>query len=302
MKKIIGIFIMIFLICILLTTAFQSIVSKPINSKYKINNYKDKFIIFSDDFDDNIIDYLKWDEIYTDGLWDEINQRCEFKVNESSSEGIESVSFNVFLNPVTPLIISCDFLTDLGGTTIEGNIYLEITNGENWIKAEYSKYRQETSFCDSNDKGITKISNQKEANFKTEIHVFSDRYIVNMDGKSSDVIYDQILNPDDRLKIRIVLINSDTNPYLYQHSGFDNVEVSFIQHEIVPVYLFGMIEDLNKHFDFYIIESINVIEFSLFPLSFYKYPSGEKLVLYGHHIGLLSNNRVIGGFNIVKEQ
>ncbi len=302
------IFIMIFLICILLTTVFQSLVSKPINSKYKINNYNDKFIIFFDDFNDNIIDYLKWDEIYTDGSWEEINQRCEFQAYEPSSEGIdhlqgiESKIFNVFLNPVTPLIISCDFLTELGSTARAGRMYLEITDGENWIQAEYSKYRDETRYWDSNDESKTKISSQNEGNWKTEIQVFSDRYFITMDGKSSDVIYDEILNPDAPLKIRIVLLNSGITPFLYQHSGFDNVEVSFIQHEIVPVYLFGMIEDLNQHFDFYIIESINVKEFSLFPLSFYKYPSGEKLVLYGHHIGLLSNNRVIGGFNIVKEQ
>ena len=43
-------------------------------------------ILFSDDFNDNLIDNTKWTEIFDDGDWNETNQRTEFLVYEGTGE------------------------------------------------------------------------------------------------------------------------------------------------------------------------------------------------------------------------
>ena len=96
-----------------------------------------------------------------------------------------------------------------------------------------------------------------------------------MDGKSSNIIYDPILNPDKSLKIQIVIVNAGSTPGLYQYSGFDNVEVTFTEPNIVKAFLFGKIENHTSHYDFHTFKSINAKELNLLPFSIYSYPSGE---------------------------
>ena len=74
--------------------------NRDITSSASMKIPENRDIIFTDDFNDNIKDYSKWTEIYTEGIWEEINQRAEFQCYESGDssnryEGIESSEFIV---------------------------------------------------------------------------------------------------------------------------------------------------------------------------------------------------------------
>ena len=190
-------------------------------------------ILFYDDFNDNIKDYSKWTEIYTEGTWEEINQRTEFKVNEcpppnyERHEGIERSDFSVSLSSSQPVIVSSDMISNIGSIGWVGYLYLEITDGTNWIWARFHRFQLATHFMDSNDATYTYLSTYKpDSSWSNEIQVFSDRYIVKMAGDSSGEIYDTIFTPDSPLRVCIYIICAGEKPWLFQRSGFDNVKVT----------------------------------------------------------------------------
>jgi hypothetical protein len=188
-------------------------------------------ILFYDDFDDNEKNYTKWTEIYTDGAWTESNQRCEFMVWEPgygyrNKEGIESIEFDASYSQDNPLVITWDIITDIYSTNWAGKIFLKITDGTNWLWARFHRYQLATHFMDSNDDTHTYLSTYKpNGYYSNEIQIFSDRYIVKMDGDSSGEIYDSLFTPGTPLKVCIYIICAGEQPWLFQRSGFDNVKV-----------------------------------------------------------------------------
>jgi PKD repeat protein len=95
-------------------------------------------IIFYDDFNDNQKDFEKWTEIYTNGTWEEINQRTEFNISENNDEGaryqgIESIAFNVDISKTKSIIIDAEIFSDIlhQGWQWIGRVNLKIYDGEN---------------------------------------------------------------------------------------------------------------------------------------------------------------------------
>ena len=189
-------------------------------------------ILFFDDFDDNEKNFAKWTEIYTDGVWTESNQRCEFMVWEPgyggrNKEGIQSTEFIAPFSADKPLVVTWDIITDIFSTNWAGKVFLEITDGTNWIWARFHRFQLATHFMDSNDATYTYLSTYKpDSSWSNEIQVFSDRYIVKMAGDSSGEIYDTIFTPDSPLRVCIYIICAGEKPWLFQRSGFDNVKVT----------------------------------------------------------------------------
>ena len=198
------------------------------------NNLNGSFgkILFFDDFNDNIKDHGKWTEIYSEGTWEEMNQRAEFKLYEAGSgsdyEGIESKEFTISLSLNQELIISWDLTTNIGSTTSTGGIWFEVTDGTNWIKANYERWHDETRYRDSNDETYTILnSNKGDGSWNNEIKIFSDRYLVRMDADSSGPIYDTLFSSNATLNVRLYVISCADQPSLYFRSGYDNVYVYY---------------------------------------------------------------------------
>jgi hypothetical protein len=198
-------------------------------------------ICFFDDFNDNIKDYDKWTEIYTDGTWEEVNQRTEFQLyetgvsGEADYEGIESSEFTVSLSSSVPVIISWDEITNIGSTGSVGSIFFEVTDGTNWIRTEYYRWWDDTKFMDNNDGGYTILNQPKlDGSWSNEIRIYSDRYCVRMDTDSSGWVYDQIFSSNPTLKIRMYLGIGGLQPSLFTRSGFDNVLVEWTPAGAIP--------------------------------------------------------------------
>jgi PKD repeat protein len=191
----------------------------------------DEGVIFFDDFNDNIKDYTKWTEIFADGEWEEINQRCEFKLYEPGRnvyQGIKSTNFTVQLNPNTPLIVNWDLISDIGSTNWAGVISLKLTDGTNYIKAGYWRWESATLVRDSDDDDWTYLDgNTPDGTYNSEIQVYSDRYIVRIGEDTSPIVYQSIFTPGLPLYIEIYLASGGSQPNLYLKSGFDNILVQF---------------------------------------------------------------------------
>jgi len=260
-------------------------------------------VIFKDDFNDNSKDYSKWEEIYTDGTWEEKNGRAEFKLNEpgygTAYEGIESIQFSVFLNPLTPLNISWDIVTDIGSTGWAGRIYLEVTDGTNWIRAIYHRYREATMFMDSNDEKERYINEYKpEGKWHNLMQIYSDRYIIQMGGDSTGEIKDAIFPPDAKLRIRIYIANSGSQPQLYMKSAFDNILVTFKKPEAPLSLILGKISNLTSYEEKIVTFNADfVILISSSPPFIRLYNSGEKLfILEPKRGGIITLNYIFGFF------
>ena len=189
------------------------------------------YVLFSDDFDDNSKDFNKWTEVFTEGVWDEQNQRVEFQLYEPGPrphkfEGLESTEINTQLNPVSPLIINWDIITNIKSTNWAGSMFLKMTDGTNWLKAEYSRWLKATRYQDSNDGDrIILNDNKPYGTYSNEIQLFSDRYIIKMDTDSTGPIYDTLFSPETPLKVQIYIESGGDQTDLYFRSGFDNVIV-----------------------------------------------------------------------------
>jgi hypothetical protein len=264
---------------------------------------QEETILFFDDFNDNSKDYSRWTEVYSDGIWEEKNQRCEFQLYEPGSdqweEGIESYEFIVPLNPVSPLKINWDFICDIASTNWAGAILLKVTDGTNWILAKYHRYRLATQFKDSNDPSFTYLNENKPyGTYSNEIQIYSDRYIVTMDTESSGPVYDSLFEPGVPLKIHIYIACSGEQPWLFFRSGFDNVKVTFEEPTTKKSLICGKIENVLTAEDFAMFDAVKTRVITFNPFSFNTYTSGETLVTFGSKFGILTNSFVLGFFNI----
>jgi len=262
-------------------------------------------IIFQDDFDDNSKDYSKWSEIYTDGEWEERNGRAEFKLNEpgygTAYEGIESTEFSVLLNPITPLNISWDIITDVGSTGWAGRIYLEVTDGTNWIWAMYHRYRGAIMFMDSNDEEAKYINEYKpEGEWHNLIQIYSDRYVIQMGGDSTGEIKDGIFSPGAKLRIRLYIADSGSQPGLYMKCAFDNILVTFEKPEVPISLIFGKISNLTAYENEMVTFNADfVVAIPIFPPSFNMYHSGEKMfILEPKRTGVITLHYIFGLFKV----
>jgi hypothetical protein len=192
-----------------------------------------KGVIFSDDFNDNIKDYSKWTEIFTNGTWDEMNTRTEFQLYENNHqgerfEGIQSSAFTVLLTTSASVIYSVDMISDIAhdyGQWV-GNLFIEIQEDNNhWIQASYRRGTDDLRLQDSNDPELTIIGNRDEGTWSNVIQIFSDRYKVDMDTYSSGWVYDSVFSSNSpTLKVRIY-IQLGGSYDLFWRAGFDNIMV-----------------------------------------------------------------------------
>lgn len=273
-----------------------------------INRYNplEQIILFSDDFDDNTKDYTKWTEIFSDGIWDEKNQRAEFQLYEPGPgphdfEGLESTEINAPLNTEIPIIISWDIIVNIKSTNWAGSLFLKVTDGTNWLEAEYSRYYETTRYRDSNDGGKIILNNNKPyGTYSNEIQLFSDRYILQMDTDSTGPIYDPLFNPSTPLKVQIYIESGGDQTNLYFRSGFDNVKVYFEEPETKGALIFGRLENLNELECFSMFDAVRTRIVTFIPFSFNTYTSGETIIIFGSKIGILTDGFAFGIFNIAK--
>ncbi len=285
------------------TEQFQKNMELP-----KMKNRYGSTILFEDDFNDNEKDFTKWTEIYFDGAWTESNQRCEFMVWEPgyggrNKEGIESHEFNYLLTTDIPLVVTWDIITDIYSTNWAGKLFLEVTDGINWIWARFHRFQLATHFMDSNDGSYTYLSTYKpDGKWSNEIQIFSDRYIIKMAGDSSGKIYDTIFTPGLPLKVRIYIICAGEQPQLFQRSGFDNVIVSIGEQESKPdvkkAVICGRIQNLIKNEDLIKFDAIRTRVLTFNPFSLNTYTNEGTIVTFGSKIGILTYNFALGFFNI----
>ena len=83
--------------------------------------------IFYDDFNDNTKNTTLWTEVFTDGTWEERNQRVEFELIERSRylrEGIESIPFNVTFSSDKGLQVNWTIITSIGSNSRVGTVRL----------------------------------------------------------------------------------------------------------------------------------------------------------------------------------
>jgi hypothetical protein len=227
-KKIVGILILISLI--------QTSIIPSINGNIK-EDYKNKIIpsenydiLFADDFNDNIKDYSKWTEIYTAGTWEEINQRCQFKLYEegkrSRKEGIESTSFSVDLSSGNSVIATWDLFTDIGSTGWVSRPFLEITDGINWIRAGYYEYHHTLYYKDSTGNYIILKDNQNIGTWSNILEIELDRYRVNMNSYDSGWVNESIFSSNPDLNVQLVLQVGGLSPSKFSLVGFDNLIIT----------------------------------------------------------------------------
>lgn len=224
-----------FSITVILMLLLVNVSGNPFGEKTKDDSEE---ILFSDDFNDNSKDYSKWSEIFTYGSWDETNSRTEFLINEPGNtregEGIQSISIPVSLTTKNSVVISCDMISDIGSTGWVGFLFLKVTDGTNWVTAEYTRYRDELRIRDSNDASQTLIGSRGDGMWFNEIEIFSDGYEVTMDSRSSGWIADPLFSSTSEISVQLYIENGGEVPECYQKSGFDNVVVTAITRNNPP--------------------------------------------------------------------
>ncbi len=259
--------------------------------------------LFFDDFNDNEKDFSKWKEIYTDGIWEEKNGRAEFQLYEPGSgtvyEGIESIEFSALLNPYTPLTVNWDLITDAGSTNWAGRIYMEITDGTNWIWGMYHRFRGATMFMDSNDEDYTVLAYRPDGSWSNTLQIFSDRYIIDMGGDTK-MVYDNVFPPAVTLKLRIYIANSGSQPQLYMRSAFDNIVVTYEEPPSNFALIFGRIENLSIAGKYASFDAIHVTAVKATPPFIKAYGEGEKIGIIGRGTGVIGENFVFGVYRIVE--
>jgi hypothetical protein len=202
--------------------------------------------LFFDDFNDNTKDYIKWAEIDNNGTWDEINQRTEFQLYETGGysvwESIESSEFTISLTSTDGIQISWDMITQIGSTGQTGRIGLKVTDGTNWIWAEYYQWYNYLWFMDSNDVSATILDEDYEdGSWPNWIRIFSDKYYINLANINSYPVFDSVFTPGSNLTIILYLGVGGYQTTIFTRSGFDNVLVQNISGVEEPEPVIGLV-------------------------------------------------------------
>jgi hypothetical protein len=189
-------------------------------------------IVFSDDFNDNIKNLSKWTEIYTSGTWDETQMRTEFQISESGGgeryEGIESIPLFVPLSPNKPILISAEMLSDIAHESGQwvGYVWIEITDGTQWLRAGYQRSGDMLFYYDSIDETWqTLTTSRSEGIWENQIMLCSDKYSIHMDSYGSGWVHRTLFAQNVPLKLRIFIQLGGDYPELWWRAGFDTVNV-----------------------------------------------------------------------------
>lgn len=237
-------FLILFLILVstvsilLITNEFNK--SNKTSQSFEQNQGDEEFyshgnILFHDDFNDNLKNHSRWQEVYDDGVWFETNGRVEFKLHEPGYggvyEGIESKGFTVDLSPNKGVTVSWSVVTDCGSTGWVGHVCLNVTDGSSWIEACYSRYRDQLRYRDSTSNEVWMIlkNNVYDGTWDNNITIFADKYKVRMKSYETSWIHKSIFSSQATLKIRLYVYTRGSSPGLYMRSGFDNVTVEKIE-------------------------------------------------------------------------
>lgn len=197
------------------------------NSEY---NSETIDILFSDDFNDNSKDYSKWTEFYSDGEWNEINNRLEFKTNEgnpTNHEGIKSKDINAIVSTEAYLEISCKMITYIshyGGYV--GQIWSQVIQGSDYIGVYYARNPNEVRIVDT--KGTSKVlfySDETSTPWDVQYTIFSDRYKVVVNGYDSGWIEKSIIAGNNNFNLIFYLYCNGDYPSFWYKAGFDDILV-----------------------------------------------------------------------------
>ena len=189
-------------------------------------------IVFSDDFNDNIKNLSKWTELYSSGTWDETQMQTEFQLSESGGgeryEGIESTPISVSLNPNKPIFISAEMLSDIAHASGQwvGYVWIEITDGTQWLRAGYQRSGDMLFYYDSIDETWQILTTSRsEGIWGNQIMLCSDKYSIRMDSYGSGWVHRTLFAQDVPLKLRIFIQLGGDYPDLWWRAGFDTVTV-----------------------------------------------------------------------------
>jgi len=234
---------------------------KDLAKENQKSNSGERNIIFSDDFDDNVKDLTKWTETFTSGDWWERNQRTEFQLIENEDhgeqyEGTESSSFTVILSSNQSLVISADMISDIGheGSQWVGYVWMDVTDGINFIRIGYSRGHDHLFFYDSTNQSEIYLTHaQPDGTWSNEIQIFSDKYSVKMNNYFSGLVNRVIFDPNPTLKVRMYMQLGGSFDYWWQ-AGFDNIIVQGAQSPLTisiiypePNQWIGGIVDISGH-------------------------------------------------------
>jgi len=208
--------------------------TSAVGIKKEASNGLGSSLTFSDDFDDNAIDTNKWTEVYSDGTWAEKNKRCEFTTTETGTggktntyEGIESKEIECTLEDDAVVIASADFVTVMGKSESNtGTIFLEVTDGENWVHIAYWRWRHRLYYRDSNDEVRTVLTEDEglfDGKWTNTIQISQDGYRVTAKKYDSGLVEDPLFDLNPTLKVRIYIVLGGELKGLLWHAGFDNV-------------------------------------------------------------------------------
>jgi len=233
-KKLVGIFVCMLLISATLPSVcgniLEQVTKKEESTLLNVAIFSD--ILFSDDFNDNKKNMSKWTEIYDSGTWEETNGRAEFQLVESGgagarSEGIESSGIQAMVGGDEPwenkLTVTWKMFTDIGSTSLEGEVTLRVTDGKNWIEMEYNRLLGVARYSDSNGNGDEFVGGDEP--WENKLEIFVDKYEVMMNYHTATV-HDSIFKDGvSSFKVQIYIELAGPSRTLYQHSAFDDIIV-----------------------------------------------------------------------------
>ena len=194
--------------------------------------------IFYDDFNDNTKNTTLWTEVFTDGTWEERNQRVEFELIERSRylrEGIESIPFNVTFSSDKGLQVNWTIITSIGSNSRVGTVRLRVidSSGDSWIDAYYWRWRDSFRYRDSVDnKDLIIEDDVPDGIWNNTLIIYGDRYRLIMGEADTGWINKTIFPEHAQVKVQIFITNAGSTPGLVQRSAFDDIVVSLIEEKV----------------------------------------------------------------------
>lgn len=199
-------------------------------------------IIFSDDFNDNQKDYNKWNEIYSNGTWEETNGRAEFKLIESGgtgvrSEGIQSKSVVVAIGGDEPwdnrVKLTWTMYPKIDATSSEGKIAMKITDGRNYIVMEYDRIGGIVKSYDS--LGNEEVCIGGDEPWDNKLEISGDRYFLTMNDWKATVYASIFTDRSITLNIQLFMELGGLTRDKYLRSGFDDILMSQLTGNQPPI-------------------------------------------------------------------
>jgi len=227
------------IILLFVGTSITSTISGNFGHKGEISETRD--IIFSDDFNDNQKDYNKWNEIYSNGTWEETNGRTEFKLIESGeirvrSEGIQSKSVVAAIGGDEPwdnrVKLTWTMYPKIDATSSEGKIAMKITDGRNYIVMEYDRIGGIVKSYDS--LGNEEVFGGDEP-WDNKLEISGDRYFVTMNDWEATVYASIFTDRSITLNIQLFMELDGSTRDKYLRSGFDDIIMSQLTGNQPPI-------------------------------------------------------------------